>query len=610
MKDYRFNVKDDGGLEILADGKPLFGTDPAGEILPSSVIRDGNTAELTFDAQENCPALTVRIRQNGQALHVLLSGEGDFAGDFRYPLPFASKPGDTLLYPYYEGFAFKAEDGSFCLSDRMNLSGAILCMAFWGILREGNWLLCAVITNLDAQLVTTSENGLTTSRVVWIPEKGKWGYTREIRYLVGEGGITELCMAYRAIADEKGLRIPFTAKEDKLPALNRLIGAADVWLWNDDAMDKLYSENAVYHVPSAEQLARRVQIAEDMKKNGMDNVLWSIFDENIDLETVERVKSLGYITTVYDVYTDVIPKPIEHLIPDTRRERCKQRIDWWPDGIQVQKNGELMPAWQLKGKDGVFRHQNKMCDAAAVDCASKFVPEQTKKYKLDGRFIDVTYGGFGECYSKVHPMTRRDSLHYKRELFRMLGELGLFRGTEVGCEDGAPDFEYNEGLLSAARFRQADAGRRMTHLYEGDQIRPEIRGMMLNPRVRVPLWELVYHGCVQSYWYWGDSANCMPELTALRDLFCRLWGLPELYSFRAADWEKLKPLILDSYRRTTPLAVRVGRASLDRFEILDEEGLVQRTTFSDGTVVTANFSEDDFNSDGRVIPAGEAVVFD
>ena len=50
---------------------------------------------------------------------------------------------------------------------------------------------------------------------------------------------------------------------------------------------------------------------------------------------------------------------------------------------------------------------------------------------------------------------------------------------------------------------------------------------MLNPEIRVPLWGLVYHGCLQSYWYWGDSANHMPELMGLRDAFCTLYGLPQ-----------------------------------------------------------------------------------
>ena len=165
-------------------------------------------------------------------------------------------------------------------------------------------------------------------------------------------------------------------------------------------------------------------------------------------------------------------------------------------------------------------------------------------------------------------------------------------GTEVGCEDAAAGFDYDEGMLSPVLARQYDAGRRMTHIYEGDAIEPKIYEIMLNPKYRVPLWELVYHGCVQSYWYWGDSTNCMPELMRLRDKFCKLWGLPAIYSFRVSDWERLRPMITESYQRTTPSSRRLGSAEMTGFEWLDGEGLIQRTTFSDGTVITVDFSED------------------
>ena len=355
-------------------------------------------------------------------------------------------------------------------------------------------------------------------------------------------------------------------------------------------MDKLYSENAVYHIPTAAQNAERVRIAREMKSAGMDNVLWSIFDENVDRSTVDEIKKLGYLTTFYDIYTDVIPHEIEELIPDTRRERCKLRRSCYPDGIMRNADGSMQKAWQLKGKDGEFHYQNRICDAAALECASKVVPEHSREFGLEGRFLDVQCVSAGECYDERHPMTRRTSFDYKRGLFEMLHENGLVAGTEVGCEDAAAGFDYDEGMLSPVLARQYDAGRRMTHIYEGDAIEPKIHEIMLNPKYRVPLWELIYHGCVQSYWYWGDSTNCMPELIELRDKFCKLWGLPAIYSFRVSDWERLKPLIVESYNRTTPSSRKLGSAAMVKFEWLDDEGMIQRTTFSDGSVITVDFN--------------------
>ncbi|MBQ2710076.1 MAG: hypothetical protein IJF67_17510, partial [Clostridia bacterium] len=220
------------------------------------------------------------------------------------------KRDDTLVIPHFEGYAFHADDPREIVPRRAAMTGVGLSMAFFGILREGCWLLYAVITNLDAMFYLPFAEGLNCPHIAFLPEKGKWGYDREIRILTGEGGITELCLAYRRIAEEKGLRVPFTEKVKKLPDIAKLVGAADVWLWNDDAMDKLYSENDVYHIPTKEQVDLRLAIADEMRSLGMDRVLWSIFDENIERREVEHAKSLGWITTVYDIYTDVIPHDI------------------------------------------------------------------------------------------------------------------------------------------------------------------------------------------------------------------------------------------------------------------------------------------------------------
>ena len=574
--------------------------------------------EYAFDGMtltgKGLPAVRVTAEERENEVRLFLAGEGEMRGELRYPYPIQTQAGDLLVIPYCEGIAFRAEETDLPLAERLPATGSGLSMAFFGIIRGKTWLLCAIYTNLDAH-VLFPKNGTWTPRICFLSEKGQFGYMREVRYLWGtcadEGdGITAMCRAYRKIAEEKGFRVPAATLREKakrVPAVERLTGAANVWLWNSDAMEKLYAATAEYKVPTAEQNARRMAIAEDMKRSGMTRVLWSIFDENIDLPTLNAIKSLGYLTTTYDIYTDLIPHDIADLIPDTRRVRCTPRYDFWPAGVARAKDGTPVKAWQLKGKDGVFHDQHRMCDAAAVSCASREVPKHCEKYGLDGRFIDVTLCGVTECYSPDHPCTRRESMEHKRELFRVLRKNGLFRGTEVGCEDAAAEFEYNEGLMSPPVFRQPDAGRRMTHVYYGDEIHPRVRELNLNPAHRVPLWELVYHGYVQSYWYWGDSANSMPELMNVRDCFCLLYGLPQLFSVCETEWENMREAILRSYNATTPFAEKVGMCEMETFAYLDGTD-VQKTTFSDGSAVIANFGEKPFIYEGKEIPTLSAVA--
>ena len=132
---------------------------------------------------------------------------------------------------------------------------------------------------------------------------------------------------------------------------------------------------------------------------------------------------------------------------------------------------------------------------------------------------------------------------------------------------------------------------------------------MLNPRYRIPLWELVYHDCVVSYWYWGDSSNSVPELMPLRDLFDALYGEPPLYSLSASQWEEQKEEIAASYARATKVARRTGFARMVSFEYLTSDRLVQKTRFSNGISVTANFSTEEYRSaDGLTLGKWEYAL--
>lgn len=527
-----------------------------------------------------------------------------------YPPAIQVTAKDREIDAYCEGVAFMVEDEIPVPQVRSLCAGHHNSMSFWGIARKEAWILCAVITNADANLITQKgEHGLARTQVQWIPEMGKWGYTRTMRFYLGKGNpVSDMCRTYRKVAEQRGLVKTFCQKVQENPAIDRLAGSANVWLWNSDAMEKLYSENAVYRIPDEAQLSLRRSIASEMKALGMEHVLWSVFDENVDRETVEHVKKLGYLTTYYDIYTDVISEKYADMIPETRRRRCAHRMEYWPKGIVVKQDGQLCDAWALKGIDGKFYPQNKMCDSVVCDCARKYVAEHGIANGLEGVFIDVTLVSTAECYSKEHPQTRRQAIAHKNELFEMLHEMGMFCGSEIGHEDAVRNVDYNEGMMSPPSYRFYDAGRRMTHIYQENQIEEKVTKLMLNPKLRVPLWEMVYHDCHASYWYWGDSSNCAPSLMPVRNLFNMLYGQAPIFSFSVDHWAMLKEKIAASYQKTVPLARQVRYARMISFEYLTENMMVQRTVFDNGVEVVVNFGDEDYDWQGKKIPAMDAVI--
>lgn len=576
----------------------------------SSVDVTDNKIELDLQCgASEMPVHCIYEVKDDSTVVLILDSSGALNGQVRYPQPFKPKPTDTLLFPYGEGVAFKANDPNALLPKQMALcGGAALCMGFDAVYGDGNWMLTAIMRTADGIRYNYREGELFRSDIAWIPEKGKWGYKRELRFIFGEGGITEICRAYRKIAEEKGFIVTLKEKAKTVPAVERLVGSADIWVWNDNAMDLLYSEGTPYSVPTKQQFDRRVEVALEMKSLGMDNVLWSIFNENFDRDTVKKIKDLGFLTTVYDIYTDVIPHPILELIPEARRRRCEKRLPLWPDCVMKLADGSVMKAWALKCTDGEFRDQDRICDRASIDLAKEVISERHEQFGTEGTFLDVTGVSARECYDEKHPMTRTSAFEHKRELMRIVAEQGEVCGTEIGCEDVVPTLHYDEGMMSPSLYRADDSGRRMTHRYLGNDIKSTITDYMLNYKYRVPLFELVYHDCVQSYWYWGDTQTCCPELTKLRDCFCLLYGVPPIYSFTVSQWESEKELILESYNRTVPNAKGVGFSAMESFSYLTDDMSVQRTEFSNGTTVTVNFGNNTYTDGEIVLSAGQVLI--
>ncbi|KAH0791529.1 Carbohydrate binding domain-containing protein [Histomonas meleagridis] len=104
-----------------------------------------------------------------------------------------------------------------------------------------------------------------------------------------------------------------------------------------------------------------------------------------------------------------------------------------------------------------------------------------------------------ECY---HPITHLQSMTSRIELLKYFheNEHGLLvTGSEDGKDYSIPYCYYFEGMMSPGSFMTYSG---LSYYHEDI---PWIQSRsMLNESLRVPLFELAFHDCVVSYWYWGD----------------------------------------------------------------------------------------------------------
>ncbi len=515
------------------------------------------------------------------------------------------KSGDRILLPIDEGIAITAEKeyapGEFdCNCIRGAFCSREGTMSMIIIERESKYLLISLENGINSVYKAERKNGLYTLEIIC---------NKQCRITYGIfHSLADACKCYRSM--KKDEFITLHEKIKKNPEIQKLIGGGIFWVWNDNYDEVMYSDKDTDSSPAVgEDL---LFVADKLHKNGVDNAMFGLFFEKDSSLSEELYKNYDYISTQYDNYNDVLNPELLGIVPNNRVKNCDytfRRIKDYPDGVQVQKDGSLAPAWELKGFDGKMHKQNTLCPVIAAKRIKEEIPEILKAFPFyKGRFIDVYGGGLSECRSKNHPLTREECLNVKNEAFKAVGNMGLIAGTEDGFEGIINNLVYTEGLHSPVHFRNLNSGRNHAHIYNKEQTE-HITKNMLNPQCRVPLWHLVYHENMLAFPYWGDSTEMSPEFINKKILFACLYGCPPLYSFFVKDFGRLKESIIYSYKKITSIHKKVAELPMTDFKILTDDYQVQKSVFGDKYEVIVNFSEESYTYKNKLIPAND-LLFD
>lgn len=578
-------------------------------MLPSSCpVSDVQEEEgaLLFTLQREEGAVTAKATLTDNGFQIVMHSDGVQEKPFCWPPAWSMEQGDVGIYPLCSGCAVPADDLDFpILEEHKFYQGVNLSMCIIGFLRNGTGLFSCLENGINAEAFHTTINGLRHTSLRWIGSKGNWEGDKTIRFFFSNG-LADGCRMYRRWREEQGRVFTLSQKLAKAPEAAKLAGCADIWIWEDNNMNRLYGRPEIAGVPAREPR----KIADEMLELGMENVLWNSFEGETP-EDCAYLKSKGFLVGKYDIYRDVMPKTdVDKIIP----YRVKRSVNTplWPDICRVDRDGSLAKAWQLHGLDGKFHDQNAVCDKETIKLVKRNALPDIERVGYNSRLIDVQAGAtLCECWSPVHPCTRAQSLEAILEEHQILCDRGIVMGVEVGSEATLSIYHYSEGMMSPDTLRPYEAGRKMTTIYTGDDIPEVFRKYSLNPKYRIPLWQLVYHDCAASYFYWGDSSNCCPELMKRRDLLCALYGEGPLYSLTVSQWNQRKQELAESYHRVSPICQKVRFAAMTDFAILTEDAAVQRTTFANGVTVTVNFSPNEVTlPDGTLMPPESVVVYE
>ncbi len=512
---------------------------------------------------------------------------------------------DRLLLPVDEGIAIEA-DKTYppCHVSLDRISSAFLnrngTMSMIIVERDQKYLLIAIDDAFAAEYSVGKENGIYRLGL-------KCNEETDIIYAIFDS-VKDACKFYRESRKEKF--IPLTEKIKRNTEIERLVGGAVFWIWNDNYDDVMYSDKDTDVNPAVGDDIMR--IADELYNSGVDKAMISMFFDDDSKYAEPLYKKYGYLSTQYDNYNDVFPPKLLKIVPNNRVKNCgytNRRIKDFPDGIVMSEDGKMGRAWALKGFDGKMHNQYSLCPAVASKRMKEEISDIVRRYPYyKGRFIDVYGTGVYSCFSENHPITRRECLSVKRDAFASIAKMGLITGTEDGMEGLVNELDYSEGLSTPILFRTAESGRRHPHIYDAEETE-HIKKNMFSTDTRVPLWELVHHEDMLMFPYWGVSTACCPEIIDRVTLYSVLFGTAPLYSFFVHNFEKLKDVILESYKKITAVNKKTALLPMTDFEYLTDDRRVQTTVFGDKYRIVANFSDSEFIYSGKTIaPSGFIMI--
>lgn len=552
---------------------------------------------------------SVRARIDGAADLPFEVGDDNLVG---WPCPFATEKGDRTLLPHGSGFSFPAEqtDMGEKFYRRMHGYSRSMRMGMWGQYREkiaadgevlgaGGCLAVVETPCNSVGFYLQRDNGLMAFSLLWENDMRTWGHARVVRYeFLTDGSPMDMAVRYREEMKRKGYYKLFSQKAEERPGMadsfRKISGSPSVWYWAADG--------------------GKADVCRYLRETcGFGDFLFQ-FAARKDLGvwvTPEEVKACaeaapGVLLSEYDIYMDTMDSKYIPLIEYVRPYWSTDAAD--AGDIIRQYDGSIRRGWKVafRGQaDGIGDGIGcaTICEKKVAYYVRKRLRAELAKYPwYTARYFDCEGCCLPlECWDRRHRMNRRECVELRREMLSIPGdEFNLIASTEDGPDYLASVCDYFTCGFSADNDYRVDGGRWMWKIYDGEP--PDAIRRGTDEKTRMPIFEMVYHGCSVAYWDWCDYNFKFPQIWWKRDLFNALCGTPPLYFFDEQTWKRFRDQLGPSYRTTTTIAKATYSTPMRAYRILTPDRTVHRVEFENGVASTVNFGDRPFAmSDGYIL---------
>ena len=420
----------------------------------------------------------------------------------------------------------------------------------------------------------------------FVPSLGTMSYKREMIYsFFAEGDFNTIAKIYRAYRIERGRLTTLREKIAKNPKVAELIGTPVV---HTVTAVHIHPESFYYDAehPENNDWFRTFDYTAThlraLKENGVEKVYlhldgWGnhgydnlhptpfpICEDAGGAEGMRKLQetchSLGYMFGLHDQYRDYYYDSVDFSLDNA---------------VENADGGHFYGSVWYGGP------HSWLCAKLAPDYVRRNYDEfERLGIKIDGSYLDVfSVVELDECFNPSHPMTREECAKYRRHCFDILTSRGIIPSSEEVLDCVIESMALcHHAPFACTSF--ADEGK-------------------TNMGIPIPLFNLVFHDCIVIPWdgmhrrgAWSIADTDSPYLWAL------LCGGTVYFGLRST------PEQIEYGKIALELHRRIALCDLTKHEILDETARKRRSTFSDGTVVEADFDSGDFTityPDGRSV---------
>ncbi|OAQ42398.1 hypothetical protein A5893_02465 [Pedobacter psychrophilus] len=547
------------------------------------------------------------IAQDATVQLEIIADKNSAIEDFTFPSAFqAPNNNHYLLCTDTEGLLLPVDDTQYpMINGNMYYCGGGTAMSWIGITDKDfkTGYMAIIETPYDAKFITKRTNGLISFEPVWQPSMGKFGYNRKVTYhFFNEGGYVAQCKAYRKYIWKQNNVITLKEKEKQFPAISKLIGAVNLYVWD---------------------AARTIDFAKELKQSGIDKALFLWDANHVPYPPIgydKMLKELDYSTGAYDIYTDLHFRDTLNYNVDDKGPMRFERTAF--PGLFNK-----LAAINIDGKTYFNQYGHTICPATVQPYMKLRMDRELKEYPHETYFLDVYQAnGLFECYAPEHPLTRKQFAEQVIKNLQLIeNKYGLYTGGEWGADYTGSNSIYAHGMMTLQRtWWGKEIDEKGSIYWSGDwksNPNPSIMNRSsvapdnylkysINEYTRVPLYELVYHDAVITSWRWEDGNHHMPAIWWKKDLFNILYGTAPLWSLNKETWDDYKKTFIQSYQNISPWLQKIGYDELLSHRFVTPDHQIQESVFSSGKKVVVNFGNDDVEVEGKTIKSRSFITIE